>query len=85
MAPKSELSNKTCAQSETWQYLVNLGQNDGAICVNPKFYILVSIDGSPGILGVKMAPKSELSNKTSTQSETWQYLVNLCQNDGAIL
>ena len=28
-----------------------------------------------------MAPKSELSNKTSTQSETWQYVVNPGQND----
>ena len=29
------------------------GQNDDAICVYLKFYILASIDGSPGIRGQK--------------------------------
>ena len=51
---------------------MNLGQNDGAIGVYLKIYILASIGGFPEELrGQKRAPKSE---RKSAQSETYRML-----------
>jgi len=50
--PKSELGNKTIVKSETWHLHMNSSQNDDAICVNLKIYILGPIGGSHGYLGV---------------------------------
>ena len=44
MAPKLEHSNETCTKSETWQLIMNHDQNNGAIHIYLKFYILGTID-----------------------------------------
>ena len=43
MAPKPEHSNETSTKSETWQLLMNLDENNGAIHFYLKIYILGSI------------------------------------------
>ena len=64
---------------------MNLGQNNDAIHLYLKFYIFGSIGGRPGnFRGSKMVTKSEHGNETSTKSKTWQFLMNLHQNNGAI-
>ena len=84
MAPKSEHNNETSTKSETWQLLMNLDRNNGAIHLFLKIYILWSIDAPWESRGQKMALKLEHSNETSTESETWQLLVNFDQNNGPI-
>jgi len=72
MAPKSEHSNETSTESETWQLFMNLDQNNGAIHFYLKFYILGSIDGPCEFRGQKwrqnqwsrlLTPKCKFSSK----------------------
>ena len=40
MAPKTKPGNKTCTKRETWQLRMNIDQNNGAIHIYLKIYIL---------------------------------------------
>ena len=44
MAPKLEHLNESCTKSETWQLIMNHDQNNGAIHIYLKFYILGTIE-----------------------------------------
>ena len=44
MAPKPERSNDTYTKRETWQLRVNIDQNNGAIHIYLKIYILGTIE-----------------------------------------
>ena len=44
MAPKTKHGNETCTKRETWQLRMNNDQNNGAIHIYLKFYILGTIE-----------------------------------------
>ena len=59
MAPTLEHMNETCTTSETWQLIMNHDQNNGAIHIYQKFYILGTIE-TLGDFGPIVYPQNPL-------------------------
>ena len=82
MAPKLEHMNETCTKSETWQLIMNHDQNNGAIHIYLKFYILGTIEtlGDFGPIvypqnprGPLLSPKCKFSDKYESHHYSDQY------------
>ena len=72
MAPKTERSNETCTKRKTWQLCMNVDQNNGAIHIYLKIYILGTIEAlwefgdkqlGENPRGSLLSPKCKISGK----------------------
>ena len=88
MAPKLEHSNKTCTKSAIWQLTINHDQNNGAIHIYLKFYILATIEtlGLFGTIiypqnsrGPLLSPKCKCSDKYELHHYSDQYSYVICK------